>query len=145
VASSAFPLLDGAGAARVGGRWNSPGRRVVYASLSYANALLEVLVHRGRSRVPAGYVWVTLDVPAGVRVARVLPEESPGWDAPDARVGRSLGDAWLAAGREAALVVPAKPAGPHEWNVLLNPGHAEFGRVVAGAAAPVAWDARLWG
>jgi RES domain-containing protein len=127
VADGTFPLLDGAGAALFGGRWNSPGGGVVYASLSYANALLEIVAHRNRARVPAGYVWVTLDVPGGVGVGRVDPAVAPGWDAPDLTVGRRLGDAWLAAARDVALIVPAKPAAPHEWNVLLNPAHPAGG------------------
>jgi len=144
VADGTFPLLDGTGAALFGGRWNSPGGRVVYASLSYANALLEIVAHRNRARVPAGYVWVTLDVPAGVGVGRVDPAAAPGWDAPDLTVGRRLVNAWLDAARDVTLIVPAKPAAPHEWNVLLNPAHREFGRVVASAPEPVGWDERLW-
>lgn len=144
VADGAFPLLDGAGAARLGGRWNSPGRPVVYASLTYANALLEILAHRNRARVPRGYVWVTLDVPDRTPVAVVDPAGVPGWDAPDEGAARTVGDAWLARGREIALVVPAKPAAPHEWNVAFNVRHPDFGRVAASAPELVGWDARLW-
>jgi len=32
-----------------GARWNSPGRRVIYASETYAGALLEILVHASGS------------------------------------------------------------------------------------------------
>lgn len=38
---------SGEGAFRVGGRWNSPGRRTVYAALDPATAVLEVAVHKG--------------------------------------------------------------------------------------------------
>lgn len=41
-ASSAF---DGEGAWRYGGRWNSPGTRVVYCSANLSLAALETLVH----------------------------------------------------------------------------------------------------
>src|SRR5207249_12186025 len=41
-ASTAF---DGKAAQRFGGRWNSPGRRAVYASATKSLAVLEVLVH----------------------------------------------------------------------------------------------------
>ncbi len=144
VADGRFPLLDGVGAARVGARWNSPGRRVVYASLTYANALLEILAHRGRAEVPPGYVWLALDVPARLNRAMVDPSTTPGWDAADAVAARAVGDAWLVTARAAALIVPAKPAAPHEWNVLLDSGHPEFERVVASAAVAVEWDRRLW-
>lgn len=42
---NAVPLWDGTGAALVGGRWNSPGRPVIYGSLSYSCAMLEMLAH----------------------------------------------------------------------------------------------------
>lgn len=144
VADGRFPLLDGAGAARIGGRWNSPGQRVVYASLSYANALLEILAHRSRAQLPPGYVWLTLDVPAGVKVAVADPTRIPGWDAPDEVAARVAGNAWLDAGQTVALMVPAKPAAPHEWNAVFNPAHPEFARVAVGAPELVAWDRRLW-
>src|SRR5437867_5147169 len=41
----AATAFDGKAAERFGGRWNSPGRRAVYASASKSLALLEVLVH----------------------------------------------------------------------------------------------------
>jgi RES domain-containing protein len=37
----------GEGSFRVGGRWNSPGTRAIYASLDPATATLEVAVHKG--------------------------------------------------------------------------------------------------
>ena len=36
------PLWDGTGAALIGGRWNSPGRPLIYASLIYGGAMLEI-------------------------------------------------------------------------------------------------------
>jgi RES domain-containing protein len=44
--------LDGEGARRVGGRWNSAGRAVVYMAESIALAVLENLVHMKRSGEP---------------------------------------------------------------------------------------------
>ena len=38
-------VLDGEGARVAGGRWNSPGRRVVYASSHLSLSVLEVFVH----------------------------------------------------------------------------------------------------
>jgi RES domain-containing protein len=37
--------LDGEDAFRAGGRWNSPGKRMVYTAESVALAVLENLVH----------------------------------------------------------------------------------------------------
>ena len=51
-----YASLDGEGARRVGGRWNSPGRSVVYMAQSVALAVLENLVNMSRQDYPTGYV-----------------------------------------------------------------------------------------
>ncbi len=45
IADKRFPIFDGTGARLVGGRWNSPGKAVIYAAETFAGAVLEVLVH----------------------------------------------------------------------------------------------------
>ena len=40
IADSRHPIFDPTGAALYGGRWNSVGKRVIYASVSFAAALL---------------------------------------------------------------------------------------------------------
>ena len=51
--------LDGYGAMLAGGRWNSPGRAVVYLAESVSLAVLENLVHMTREDFPRGYVVVS--------------------------------------------------------------------------------------
>jgi RES domain-containing protein len=60
--------LDGAGANRVGGRWNSPGRPMVYMAQSISLAVLENLVHMSRRDFPTGYVAVAAVIPNVVDV-----------------------------------------------------------------------------
>jgi RES domain-containing protein len=55
VADPRHALFDGSGAYMKGGRWNSPGRRIIYAAETYAGALLEALVHLNFDSVPRGY------------------------------------------------------------------------------------------
>jgi RES domain-containing protein len=45
-------LFDGTGASLHGGRWNSKGKRIIYASETYAGALLEALIHANIGRMP---------------------------------------------------------------------------------------------
>lgn len=66
-----------------------------------------------------------------------------GWDHADLRVARAVGDAWVRERRTAVLMVPSVVA-RREGNVLLNPHHAEFKKIVAGSPEPVVWDARLF-
>jgi RES domain-containing protein len=139
-----YAPFDGTGAALEGGRWNSPGAPVVYAALSYAGALLEILVHAGTDDLPGPHHAVTIDVPGDVAVERLLPEDVAGWDAPNERAPRRAGDAWRAAGRSAILLVPSVVAAPHDWNVVIDPRHPDAARLLVSAPTPVHWDPRLF-
>ncbi len=68
VCRSIHSRLDGEGAKRAGGRWNSPGRSVVYMAESISLAVLENLVYMAKEAFPAGYVLVTAIVPGGLAV-----------------------------------------------------------------------------
>ena len=117
---------------------------MIYAALSYAGALLEILVHAGTDDLPGPHHGVTIDVPAMVTVERLRPDDVPGWDAPNERASRRAGDAWYAAGRSAVLLVPSVVAAPHDWNVAIHPGHPDAARLVVSAPTPVRWDPRLF-
>jgi RES domain-containing protein len=144
IADRRFPLLDGAGAARVGGRWNSPGRPAVYAAETYAGALLEILVHANLGRLPATQVAVEITIPGEVGVEVLEAKALPGWDAADLVASRAFGDRWLAEQRSAVLLVPSVVTQGRERNVVLNPLHADFRRITASRPEAVAWDERLW-
>jgi len=128
----------------VGGRFNSPGRPVIYGALNFAGAMLEVLVHARIGKVPKHHVWVEVEVPKDVTIERVVVEDlSAGWDAPDAKVARRFGDKWIEEGRSAVLVVPSVVARA-ECNAVVNPAHPDAGRLVVSAPQPVVWDQRLF-
>lgn len=145
IADGRHPVFDGSGAALVGGRWNSPGRPLIYGSLSYACALLERLVHAGTGRIPKHQVTVVITIPASITVEEpaitVLPSD---WDGSAETPARAFGDAWLAERRSCVLIVPSVVA-KYERNLLINPAHPDFSLVKASAPEPVAWDARLFG
>jgi hypothetical protein len=75
--------LDGEGAKRVGGRWNSPGHPVVYMAQSISLAVLENLVHMSKEDFPVGFVAVRalipddLDIPTEDDVEKDLPDAGP--------------------------------------------------------------------
>ena len=144
VCKAKYRPFDGTGAALEGGRWNSPGAPVTYAALSYAGALLEILVHAGTDDLPGPHHGVTIDVPADVAVERLAPADVPGWDAPDERVARAAGDRWRAASRSAVLLVPTVVASPHDWNAVIDPRHPDAARLVVSAPSVVTWDPRLF-
>ncbi|MDL2339508.1 MAG: RES domain-containing protein [Pseudomonadota bacterium] len=145
IADGRFDSFSPVGASLVGGRWNSPGLGVIYASRSYAGAMLECLAHAGIGRVPRTHVAVEIAIAGGVTVEQRDESSLPvGWDHADLSVARAFGDAWIRERRTAVLVVPSVVA-RREGNVLLNPQHADFRRIVAGSPEPVVWDARLFG
>jgi RES domain-containing protein len=62
--------LSGGGAKARGGRWNSRGRAVLYASSSIALATFETLTHTGTSIFVRKLFLVELTVPASLWRAR---------------------------------------------------------------------------
>lgn len=146
VTKAVRPVFDGTGAFLEGGRWNSAGRRVIYASTCLAGSLLELLVHAGmRQKLPGRHHCARAEIPDDVEIEHVDETRVPGWDAIDSAIARDLGDEWIATLRTAALSVPAVTAKPYGRHVLLNPIHPDFKRIRIGASVPIEWDARLLG
>ncbi|MGH7523538.1 MAG: RES family NAD+ phosphorylase [Gemmatimonadales bacterium] len=136
--------LDGEGARLYGGRWNSPGHAVVYASGSLALAALEFLVHLDSSEAPHDLLAMRINIPDDLTVSDVKLRALPArWDRyPAVDACRKLGDAWLLAGKTAVLKVPSAPV-HEEWNVLLNPRHPEFHRIREAGSRRFRFDQRL--
>ncbi|HEU0230467.1 MAG TPA: RES domain-containing protein [Burkholderiaceae bacterium] len=144
IASSRHPIWDGTGAALLGGRWNSPGRPVIYASMTYAGAMLEVLAHTNIGKVPPSHQCVAANVSDELSTTRYLLEGlPPGWDLEDSAGARKIGDAWLDACKTALLIVPSVVA-RLEWNVLVNPRHSDAIRIRVSDPEVVRWDQRLF-
>lgn len=135
---------SGTGARLFGGRWNSRGVSVVYASTSLALAALETFVNLEPNLRPADLVSVEGWIPSGVKIEKLDPADLPaGWNrSRDARLRRS-GDDWIRRGEGAAMLVPSA-AVPGEWNVLLNPVHREFRKIRFGTPARFQFDARMF-
>jgi RES domain-containing protein len=139
VCRSLYARLDGEGAKRVGGRWNSPGRAMVYMAESISLAVVENLVHMSKEDFPVGYVSVSALIPGELSILTgdALRKEFP-------NVGpRELGDYWLDSLLSPVLRVPSAIV-PEEFNFLLNPRHAAFAQIVAEPAVPFVFDARLF-
>lgn len=142
IADKRHAIFDGSGAMLYGARWNSPGRRVIYAAETYAGALLEILVHASGG-VPRSQVYIEIEIPSAVSTEEVKSEDVPGWDARSFEASRALGDRWYDERRTAVLLVPSLVT-RIERNVLINQEHPDFVRIRASAPLPVRWDARLW-
>jgi RES domain-containing protein len=145
LARAAHPALDGEGARRAGGRWNSPGVAVVYASSTLSLAVLELLVHTDPDLVPDDLRVSEIDVPAsltaGVLDVATLP---PDWRAiPNHPACRAMGDEWVKRRDQVLLGVPSAIV-PEELNYLINPAHPEAARIQVVRVRAFAFDKRLF-
>src|ERR1700761_4772780 len=95
IADGRHPIFDGAGARVHGGRWNSPGPPVIYASETYSGALLEILVHANLSQPPKHHRVVEIHFDEEVEIETVAIGQIGSWDAEDLTAPRAFGDEWI--------------------------------------------------
>ena len=119
--------------------FNGEGARL-YESQSLA--LLELMVQDDPLR--AHYVLIPAQLPADLPETRIDVDQLPDdWRTIDARdVLQALGLAWLEGGQTAVLNVPSAVV-PAERNLLINPRHPDFSRIVIGEAQSLQTDTRL--
>lgn len=127
--------LSGEGARLHGGRWNSPGRRVVYLGSTPELCVLEVRVHLDLppDLVPDDYVLMRVSL-GGMEAERVprMPADP-----------RAFGDRWLAEARSPLLDVPSALL-PESRDLLLDPSHPRAAAAAVEDVRPFAFDRRLW-
>jgi len=141
----AATVFDGEGARIYGGRWNSPGIPVGYASGSLALATLEVLANLQIVRTLSAYSVCRAHFDEKLVVSldpNLLPvnwREYPG--PPELQ---AIGDTWIEGGESLVLKVPSVII-PTESNYLINPAHRKFRSVTIDPPEPFAFDPRLLG
>jgi RES domain-containing protein len=126
--------LDGDGAKERPGRWNSLGVPAAYCSSMPSLACLEYLTTVDLQDLPDDLGIIGIHLPEHA-VAHVRIDELPGdWRAvPAPESTRAFGDTRLARGRSLAIAVPSVVLPTEdptiEWNVVINPTHADFARI----------------
>ncbi len=144
ISKTRYNPFDGNGARLRGARWNSPGREPIYASDTYAGAILEVLAHAVRPRtLPGPHHAVRIDIPDHL-LETLEPDRLPGWDTRESPEARQFGDRWLSEERTVVLSVPSLPARPIGWTLVINPRHADAAALEVSNPFPVPWDDRLF-
>ena len=117
---------------------------MVYASTSLSLAAVETFVNLEPNLRPADLVSIEGVIPDAILTvtldANALP---PRWYETRDESLRRFGDEWIREGRSATLLVPSA-AIRGEWNVLLNPAHAEFSRIEFRDPKPFDFDARMF-
>ena len=127
IADSREVIFDGQGAAAFGGRWNSPGRRVIYAAETFAGAILEVLLNVNIGRLPRRHAWTQISIPEGVAVEELDGTGLPRWGSPDQIASRKFGDRWHDEKRSSVLIVPSVVTRV-ERNLVINQDHPDFSK-----------------
>jgi RES domain-containing protein len=145
--------MSGIGSHQAGGRWNTPGHHVVYASGNLTLAMLELLVHiddAERFR-EMKHVYHAVRFPEDAVAILEEPDLPAGWnDRPESTGSTLVGDEWLEQKQSPILAVPSvlvPPAlryDPIYMTYLINPGHDEYeGAVATGEIHDLEWDPRL--
>ncbi len=137
--------LSGEGARIAGGRWNSPGIPVLYTAESRALCALEIAVHTPLKVVPQDYMMISIDIPAiDIKQQLFINDLPPHWQSfPELKVTKMIGDQFFLEGKYLALKVPsAIVAG--DYNILINPLHADFKQVKVLSFEPFEFDQRLF-
>lgn len=131
------------GARRNGGRWNSPGRGVVYAASSVPLATLELLVTIPRRARLRNFKLIECAFPEAIveELDRaLLPRNWNGYP-PPAEL-QVIGDRWIVSQSSAVLAVPSAVV-PTDVNYLLNPEHPDFRSIDIGSPRTFKLDLRL--
>ena len=139
----AAAAFDGEGARIYGGRWNSPGVSVAYASETISLAMLEIMVHLKTDEILPSYSRVSAEFSDNFMRAISLGSLPSNWkDYPPPVETAAIGDEWIAAGSSAVLRVPSVLV-ETEHNFLLNPAHSDFSKIIIGTPESFPFDDRL--
>jgi RES domain-containing protein len=142
-ASRALTAFTGEGPGRYGGRWNSPGVRVVYVSEHQSTAALEVFANRAPFILEEQYKAFHLEWPDDLTETFPLKQLPENWRIhPPSTETREIGDRWVKERRSAALALPSAVS-PADTNFLLNPEHADFNRIRIAQPIDFEFDPRL--
>ncbi len=134
----------GEGARLYGGRWNTRGVPVVYASTSLALAAVETFVNLEPGFRSPDLVSIEGEVPEKVSVETLPLKSLPaGWHESRDELLHKFGNEWVRSGKSAALLVPSA-AIRGEWNVLLNPAHGDFRKLKIKTPTPFEFDLRMY-
>jgi RES domain-containing protein len=144
-ASRANTAFTGEGPWRYGGRWNSPGVRVVYVSEHQSTAAFEVFANRVPFILEENYKAFYLEWPDSLTEifqAKKLPSN---WRISPPPAGTmAIGDRWVRERRFAVLALPSAIS-PADTNFLLNPEHPDFKRIHIHPPINFNFDPRLLG
>ena len=142
-ASREKTAFTGEGPWRYGGRWNSPGVRVVYVSEHQSTAALEIFANRVPFILEETYKAFHLEWPDNLTERFPMEKLPANWRVFPAPVEtKEIGDRWVQERRSAVLALPSAIS-PADTNFLLNPEHRDFKRIRIAPPIDYDFDRRL--
>lgn len=137
--------FSGRGAAISGARWNSRGTEIIYTSESRALAMAEVAVHLSLNELPDDYLMLEITIPDSMVFApeidlATLPVD---WKQfPPSISTQQIGDRFVEANEHCVLRVPSAIV-KGDFNILINPQHADFFQIGITGTDDFPFDRRL--
>jgi RES domain-containing protein len=134
--------LKGEGARLHGGRWNSKGLPVVYASITISLSLLELVIHSASYEEIKSHLLMKIEMPDHFFTSLADLALKAKWlNDPD--YSRFIGDSFLRSKKSLLLKVPSAII-PEEYNILINPLHPDIKKIKIIKASPFQFDSRLF-
>ncbi len=134
--------ISGAGAKKLGGRWNSPGLSAVYTSSAISLSLLEILVYHSAYEEISTNMLMRIEVPDTSPLTVTDRSLKQNWQN-DIDYSRFIGNEFLKSKELLLLKVPSAII-PEEYNIVINPAHPDFKKVKILKASLFQFDARLF-
>ena len=136
--------FSGMGNFEVGSRWVPKGLLAVYASENVSTAVLETLVHIDPNHFRNNFFYIKAEIPDDIPMDEVFLDDLPAdWQIrleDDAL--QQVGAEWIARGSSVVLIVPSAVV-PQERNIIINPEHEHFAKIMFGPVEPYPFDTRL--
>lgn len=132
--------LSGYGARLYGGRWNEKGYSAVYTSSSLSLCMCETLVHCDKSVIPQNMFFAEMEIPDSL-----IPNEFFQFD--ESVEPSIAGTSWLKEKSSVAIKVPSfilPKEYSKDFNIVLNPEHPDFKKVVIKTVVSCPFDLRLF-
>ncbi|HEY1167299.1 MAG TPA: RES family NAD+ phosphorylase [Chitinophaga sp.] len=128
----------------VSGRWNSDGKKVIYAASSVSLAIMENLVRRNGYGFNVDFAIMVIEVPDHISIVTYTLENlPPGWNDPGSyAVSQPVGDAWYDSMKTPVLKVPSAVV-PQEFNCVLNSLHPDYVHIKLIAVTKFVPDKRI--
>jgi len=126
------------------GRWNSAGRRVLYAAESIPLAFLENMVRRQGVGFNSDFKIMIIEVPDSIKILTVnVADLEDGWrDFKDYSKCQPIGDKWYNEGKVMILKVPSAVL-PEAYNYVINSEFPEYASVKLIGTTDLAPDDRI--